>query len=65
MTVTGYPAPIKSELMERVVPLPEPVQTVPDTESKPVKTSGGTGGSGEQKKIPKYVHSLVGSEMSC
>lgn len=54
--VAGYSAPIKAELMEKVVPLPEPVQAIPDTGSKPAQTSGngaGGSGSGEQKKIPK------------
>jgi len=49
---TGYPAPLKDELMEKVVPLPAP--EVKEAEIK--KPSAGQGGSSTgEKKIPKYV----------
>jgi hypothetical protein len=52
MTATGYPAPLKDELMEKVVPLPAP--EIKEPEAK--KPSGGQGGgSTGEKKIPKYV----------
>ena len=52
---TGYPAPLKDELMEKVVPLPTP--EIKEAEVK--KPSGGQGGgSTGEKKIPKYVPSF-------
>jgi hypothetical protein len=52
MIATGYPAPLKDELMEKVVPLPAP--EIKEPEAK--KPSGGQGGSSTgEKKIPKYV----------
>jgi tether containing UBX domain for GLUT4 len=50
--VTGYPAPLLSELMEKVVPLPPAApKDVEETKKVPASSSSGTG-TGENK-IPK------------
>ena len=55
MIATGYPAPLKDELMEKVVPLPAP--EVKEAEVKKPSAGQGGGSTGE-KKIPKYVPSF-------
>jgi tether containing UBX domain for GLUT4 len=53
MVVTGYPAPLLDELMEKVVPLPAPEVKEGEVAKQPAAGGSGSGGSTGEKKIPK------------
>jgi len=53
MVVTGYPAPLLEELMEKVVPLPAAEVKEGEVKKQPAAGGSGSGGATGEKKIPK------------